>query len=112
MHTLEQHWDEIRFGELKITTTEKEHEFEVSVYFNAISPKVVQVQLYANGINGEKPIVLKMDRDTKIIESDNGYTYKVSVPLERLVSDYTPRLIPNFIGLTVPLETNLILWQH
>jgi len=27
-------------------------------------------------------------------------------------ADYTPRIIPNFQGISVPLETDLILWQR
>ena len=30
----------------------------------------------------------------------------------RPVTDYTPRVIPHLTGLSVPLETALILWQH
>jgi starch phosphorylase len=43
---------------------------------------------------------------------DNGHIYKVSVAATRPSSDYTPRIIPNFPGISVPLETNLILWQR
>jgi hypothetical protein len=28
------------------------------------------------------------------------------------LSDYTARLVPHYEGVSVPLETNLILWQR
>ena len=111
LHTLRQHWDGMHFGEINIGTTEKSHEFEVPVYFNAINPDTVQVELYANGTNGEAPPIHKMVRGKNTGITDNGYIFKASVASTRPSSDYTPRIIPNFPDISVPLETNLILWQ-
>jgi len=112
LQALEQHWEGMYFGELNIATTEKHHVFEVRVHFAAINPDAVQVELYANGMNGEAPDIHKMVRDKKAEGTDNGHIYKASVSSTRPSSDYTPRIIPNFPGISVPLETNLILWQR
>lgn len=112
LRTLRQHWDWMRFGEVKISTTEKHHEFEVPVYFNAINTATVQVELYAMGINEEAPAIHKMTRGKKIEGVDNAYIYNASVASTRPASDYTARIIPCFPGISVPLETNLILWQQ
>lgn len=112
LQVLKQHWEGMHFGELNITTTEKHHDFEVRVYFAAINPNTVQVELYADGMNGEAPILHKMVQTKKAEGTDNGHIYKASVAATRPPSDYTPRIVPSFPGISVPLETNLILWQR
>ncbi len=112
LQVLKQHWKGMYFGELNIVTTQKHHEFEVWVHFAAINPDTVQVELYAEGMNGKAPILQKMVPAKKAEGIDNGHIYKVSVAATRPASDYTPRIIPNFPGISVPLETNLILWQR
>ncbi len=112
IEVLRQHWEGMYFGELNIVTDEKQHEFEVWVYFAAINPDTVQVELYADGLDGEVPIMHKMVRAKKAEGVGNGHIYKASVASTRPSSDYTPRIIPNFPGISVPLETNLILWHR
>ena len=112
LHKLDQKWDLMHFGELKFVTTENYHKIEVQIYFNDLDPDTLQIELYANGINDRDPIVQKMSLGTKIEGTDNGYYYNASVSSKRPATDYTPRVIPNFPGVSVPLETNLILWQH
>jgi glycogen phosphorylase len=51
-HSLEQKWGALRFGEVKVETKGQQHIFEVQVYLNDLDPKAVQVELYADGING------------------------------------------------------------
>ncbi|MDP2723748.1 MAG: alpha-glucan family phosphorylase, partial [Bacteroidales bacterium] len=109
---LENNWNSIQFGEVKITTSEKQHVFDVQVYFNDIEPDKVQVELFANGLNGEDPLITKMKRGKKSEGTANGYHYSASVNSTRPATDYTIRAIPNLPGVSVPLETALILWQH
>jgi len=112
LHTLEGKWDSIYFGEVKVTNNDNQHMFSAQVFFNDINPKIVQVELFANGINGEAPLVLKMNQGSKPEDSKNGYQYKISVPATRPEADYTLRIIPNLPGVLTPLETALIHWQH
>jgi hypothetical protein len=53
-----------------------------------------------------------MDRGTKIEGSNNAFQNSASVNSERPAADSTPRVIPKISSVSVPLETNLILWQH
>ena len=112
LQNLEENWESMYFGEVKIATSEKQSVFDVQVYFNDIEPDKVQVELFANGLNGEDPIITKMERGEKSKGTVNGYHYSASVNSSRPVTDYTPRVIPHLPGLSVPLETALILWQH
>ena len=100
------------FGEVKIATSERKHTFDVQVYFNNINPDTIRVELFAEGINGEMPQILTMKRGRKSEGTANGYHFVVSVNSTRLAKDYTPRAIPNLPGVSVPLETALIRWQH
>ncbi len=56
----------IHFGEVKVTTVENQHKFNVQVFFSDLDPDLVQVELFANGVNGATPEIIKMKRETKI----------------------------------------------
>jgi len=70
-------------------------------------------ELYANGTDGSTPVRDKMTRGETISGSVNAYIYiySTSVWATRPATDYTPRIIPFFAGITVPLEEGRILWQ-
>ncbi len=112
LNSLNQHWGEMRFGEVSVKSTDKQHEFNVKVDFGAVNPETVQVQLFADGINGEEPTIAKMKLTKKPKTKNREYSYLVTVPASRPASDFTARVIPSFEELSVPLETNLILWQR
>ncbi|HEX7411342.1 MAG TPA: alpha-glucan family phosphorylase [Bacteroidales bacterium] len=111
-HTLEQKWESMRFGEVKYETLETEHKFDVQIYFNDLDPDTIEVELFANGINRETPLVQKMTRGTKLEDQANGYHYTASVSSTRPALDYTARVIPFFPNVSVPLEISRILWQQ
>ena len=96
LQRLGQKWDSMHFGEVKFATTEKQHKIDVQIYFNDIDSDSIQVQLFANGINGEAPVKQKMDRGNKIEGTKNGYHYNTSVNSTRPLKDFTPRVIPYF----------------
>jgi starch phosphorylase len=112
IQTLEKKWDSMRFGEVKFETNETQHKFEVQVYFNDLDPDTIEVQLFANGINGEVATVQKMVRGAKIEGMEKGYNYKASVAATRPAFDFTARAIPYFQNVSVPLEISNILWQR
>jgi starch phosphorylase len=112
INTLEQKWNTIYFGEVKFNTSGEMHDFDVHIYFNDLDPDKGQVELFANGISGEAPIVHKMKRGTKLEGTTNVYQYHVSVEATRPATDYTPRVIPYLPNSSVPLEISRILWQR
>lgn len=111
-HELDKKWNSMRFGEVRFTTIENQHKFEVEIYFNDLDPAAVQVQLFANGINGEVPFVQKMIRVAKLYGFANGYSYSASTVATRPALDYTARVIPYFPNVSVPLEIPKIKWQR
>jgi len=112
IRTLEQKWDSLHFGEVKVETIENQHMFEVQVYFNEIDPDIVQIELFSNGMNGTAPVIQIMNRGKKLDGQYNGYQYNVSVAATRSAYDFTPRAIPVIPMVSVPLEISSILWQH
>jgi starch phosphorylase len=110
--TLERNWGRLRFGEMKITTEGERHVFEIQVYLDGLDPDAVRVEVYADGENDGAPERTEMARGGELVGAVNGYTYSASVPASRPAGDYTPRLIPNYGGVAVPLEAPYILWQR
>lgn len=115
-HTLEQKWAAVRFGGVKVESgTEghpQQHRFEVQVYLADLDPESVQVELYADAIDGAAPERVKMVRARQLVGAINGYAYHAELPTARPATDYTARLIPYRKGVAVPLEEAHILWPH
>ena len=111
-HALDRHWATLRFGEVKIETGGEWHVFEVQVYLDDLDPQAVQVELFANGLDGSASERVEMQRIRELVGATNGYTYHAEVPATRPATDYTARLIPHHDGVAVPLEDAHILWQR
>ena len=112
LHTLEKKWASIDFGEVKIETRDAFYVFEVPVYLNEMDPGMVRVELYADGMNGDAPINMQMER-LRGLEGAKGFIYSAQVPVStRPATDYTARIIPCCHGLAVPLEAAQILWHR
>jgi starch phosphorylase len=109
---LKQKWNKIHFGEVKLTTYGDKYLFDVQVYLNGLDTSAVFLELYANGTDGGTPIRQELKLIKQGTESNKPHFYQATVSASRPAADYTPRIIPNFPGVSVPLETTLILWQR
>lgn len=108
---LQDKWNQLRFGKVQATNIENGYLFEASIYLGEIKPYEISVELYAEGINGSAEKRISMNNT--IYDSSSGeYQYQSEVITSRPSGDYTARIIPNLEGVGVPLEINLILWQH
>jgi starch phosphorylase len=108
---IEQGWPAISFGDLKIETRDGQHHFRVEVNLGKVDPEAVQVELFAEEPEGRawrQPMV----RGDKLPDREGGYGFTAQVPATRPAADFTPRLIPYFAGVAVPLEIPFILWHH
>jgi starch phosphorylase len=111
-HSLEQKWASLRFGEVKVETHDKQHVYEVQVYLNDLDPEAVQVELYADGMNGEAPVRQEMKSVRQLVGASGVYIYSATVSAARSPADYTARVIPYCEGVSIPLENARILWQR
>ncbi len=109
---LKRHWGEVHWGNLGIRTEDDGHHFEVQVYLGDVTADAVQVQLYAESLNGvgEKPLLQPMERMASIPGATNGYLYAATVSADRPVVDYTPRVVPCHPAACIPAESHVILW--
>jgi starch phosphorylase len=112
LNELQHKWSALQFGEVKVETDGDKHIFEVEVFLNSVEPDEILVELYANGTAGSNPVRLELKLFQQVPQSGKAYLYKATVSATRPATDYTPRVIPKFPGVSIPLETNLILWQH
>jgi starch phosphorylase len=111
-NTLEQKWGVLRFGEVKVEIKDEQHVFDIQVYLNDLDPKAVQVELYADGVNGGHPVRQEMKRVRQLVGASGGYVYSAAVSAARPLADYTARVIPFSDGVAIPLENARILWQR
>jgi starch phosphorylase len=111
-HSLEQKWGALRFGEVKVETKGRQHIFDVQVYLNDLDPKAVQVELYADGVNGGSPVRQEMKNLRPLAGAAGGYVYSAEMPAARPSGDYTARVIPHCDGFSIPMEDARILWQR
>jgi starch phosphorylase len=110
--TLKEKWGSLRFGEIKVETRGGQHVFEVQVYLNKLDPKMVRVEIYADGVIGGAPVRQEMKRVRQLTGASGVHIYSASVSASRPQTDYTARVIPHYVGVAVPLENTLILWQR
>ena len=111
LRALEQNWGNLRLGEMSATTIGEYHVFEVQVYLNGLETNAVNVERYAEGVNGGNPVRQEMMRGGQLVGAENGYTYGTKVLATRPDTDYTVRIIPHRPGVAIPLEASRILWQ-
>ncbi|GBE07128.1 maltodextrin phosphorylase [bacterium BMS3Bbin11] len=110
--TLTLHWDQIHFGNVDAQKINNGWSFQVQVYLGEILPDQIQVELYAEGIEDNNPLVIKCHFKEKITGAIHGCAYQVDIETTRLATDFTARVIPHNIEVQVPAEANLIVWQR
>ncbi|HTU45437.1 MAG TPA: alpha-glucan family phosphorylase [Bryobacteraceae bacterium] len=107
-----QHWPKLRFGPLSVTTNADQHRFDVQVYLGELAFDAIQVELYADPLDGRDPVREVMTRGESLIGSENAFHYQSGVPANRPANHFTPRIIPNHAAASVPLELSQILWYR
>jgi len=110
--TLEKKWPNLRFGDVKVETAEEQHVFSVQVYLDGLDPDAVQVELYADSVDGGDPATEPMIPGQQLVGAEHGYIYNAQIPAARPATDYTARVRPFHPCVPVPLESPLILWQR
>jgi len=110
--SLDHGWPALHFGEVNGESRDKQHVFEVQVFFNDLDPKAVLVELYAEGGTSGPSVRKEMQQVRQIVGISNGYVYGTAFCATRPLADYTARAIPHFDGAAIPLEDARILWQR
>jgi glycogen phosphorylase len=105
------HWPKLRFTAMQVETEANEHRFHLHVHLDELDPDAVQVELYAEPIDGSEPIRYAMTRETSLA-GESTWRYSATLPANRPAGDFTPRVIPSCSDALIPLEAAQILWYR
>ena len=108
---LAKHWSTLRFGAATVEQKDGQFEFHVQAFLDEIDPDAVSVELYAEAHDGKAVSRHVLTRGERLVGSANGFAYAARIPATRPVADFTPRLIPQHSGASVPLEAPFVLWH-
>lgn len=86
--------------------------FYVQVYLGELNCKAIQMELYAEPLNGDAAVREVMVREEALVGSESACQYSASVPATRPAGDFTPRIIPYHPAAAIPLEAPQILWYR
>jgi starch phosphorylase len=111
-HAVDQEWQSVRFGKLRVDTNADHRVVEVELSLNGLNANEVRVELFADAIDGGEPVRQEMSRWRASTEASSCSVYRATIPTTRPENDYTARVIPQHAGVEVPLELGRILWQR
>jgi len=109
---IDQNWNSVRFGAIRINTHDGQHFVEAEVYPGNLDSSEIQVELYAESIHGNEPDLEVMVASQPAADSSGVIVYSAQVTAARPASEYTARIVPHHANASVPLEAGQILWQR
>jgi starch phosphorylase len=110
--TLARFWDDVRFGALAVDVRNDRWHFEVPVYLGRIPPESIEVELYADAVDGYAHAREPMAQSAPLIGESNAFTFRAEVSRERPNRHYTPRLYAYHPDVRTPAETALVVWYR
>ncbi|MBA2727849.1 MAG: alpha-glucan family phosphorylase [Parachlamydiaceae bacterium] len=110
--SIAERWSGLRFGDIRSNVNNGARTYDLQVYLNGLKPEEVKVELYADARNGTGPEKREMACTAGLTTGQSLYLYRATIPAERPIEDYTPRIVPNIPKAKVPLEESNIAWQH
>jgi glycogen phosphorylase len=105
-------WNGVRFGPFQNETHDGRHFFRVQLLPGNLPVSDLKVELYANPLQAGDSAVETMTACDQCTDAKGTVTYSAQVAATRAASDYTPRVLPQHPGVSVPLEAGQILWQR
>lgn len=109
---LRRHWPGVAFGECTANTAADLHRVSAVLRLNGLDPDGVQVQWYADALDGGIPETHALVRSRGLFDSAGSCLYEIAIPAQRPIGHYTLRALPWRDDLSLPLELDCILWQH
>jgi glycogen phosphorylase len=104
-------WPTLGFGSVSVESSGGEHHFTIEVRHGALDASRIQVELYAEGGEGQEPFRLAMMRIGPA-GTPGLDLYRADVPGLRPAGQYTARIVPRCANAAVPLEAPYIHWQR
>ena len=108
---LRRHWPEVSLGKPTVETAAGRHRFDIPANLGRLDPDAVRVEIYAEALDGGAP---ERHRAVRVsgLGNPGRCVFSVSVTAVREASDYTARVLPEFDGVSTPLEASQIVWQR
>jgi starch phosphorylase len=100
------------FGPVKITSLPGQWQFQVPVYLGNLDCDDIRVELYADAIEDHPSVCNILTAEAEIAGAVNGFVYTVSIDNTRPAEHFTPRIVAANSDILIPLEVDLIHWQH
>jgi glycogen phosphorylase len=107
---IEDHWAGIYFGKFEIKNSDNGHIFQIQAYLNDLMSDTVEVELFADELDGLPAERYPMTLGERI--GSNGWVFSAHVVSARSVEHFTPRVYAHHPDLAVPLECPAIKWQR
>lgn len=101
MQTIKKNWDQVEFRSLKIA----KQTLEVEVFLGKLKPEWVKVELFADE---DAPFKQEMKQ---VRSTGLSYFYSAEIPSHQSPELFTPRIVPSYPTVSVPLEISEIKWQ-
>ena len=107
---LDESWNGIHFGAVRAARVDAGWRVEAQVYLGDLDPADAAVQLFAEPEPGSGEPECEPMSMAPIAGAVNGFLCSATVPGDRPVSHYTPRVVPHHPDAFVPLEAAHITW--
>jgi starch phosphorylase len=108
---LEQRWDSLRFGGVRVNTGPDGHQIEVDLFLNGIDANAVRVELYADAASdGDR--ITEMTRVGTAPDATRPDVYHATISSAHAIGAYSARVLPAYADVSVPLEFARIAWQR
>lgn len=106
---LRKQWEGIDFGKTEIKNEDHGYYFSIPVFLNGIDVIKLRIELYADAVNAwpVEKILMTYENDPN---HQNGLVFHAHVNTVRGSGDYSVRIIPYNVEISVPVENNLIRW--
>ena len=108
---LERRWHGIYFGKYEFKDSDGGHFFQVQVYLDDLDCEAVEVELFADELDGQLPERYQMTRGERLVGA-NGWIFTAQMVTRRPAAHFTPRVITRHPDLAIPLESPAIRWQR
>jgi starch phosphorylase len=108
--SLRSYWHELAFEQIEWQAEGDTYRIGARLHLGRIEPEQIAVQLFAESRGNEPATVHTL----KLQHQEGAYaSFWTELSTRRPVADYTARVVPSpELGLAVPLELPLILWQR
>jgi starch phosphorylase len=110
--SIERHWKEVCFGTVTAVQRNDRWDFTAEVHLGSLLAAMVQVELYADAVDGLATVREVMRPDAGPSGQTGTSIYRASVSSARPSWHFTPRIVPHHPEARIPIETPLIAWPE